>query len=181
MTATSVLRIYLIGPRGSGKTTLAAHLATALGWDWLDADRLLEQRAGRTVRALFDDEGEPAFRARESALLTELAARERHVIATGGGVILAAENRALLRATGFVVRLTASVPTLCARLAGDAATAEQRPSLTGRGAIDPEEVAAVVAAREPLYAATAHATIDTTDLTADALVAAILGYLRSPD
>lgn len=177
----AVPRIYLIGPRGSGKTTLAALLAQQLGWDWIDADRLLEERAGLSVRAIFEKEGEPAFRERERAILAELATRDRHVIATGGGVVLHPDNRALLRASGLVVRLTADVPTLCTRLANDAVTGEQRPSLTGRSAVAAEEVAAVLAAREPLYAATAHVAVDTTNLTADALVAALLDHLRSLD
>jgi shikimate kinase len=172
-----VARVYLIGPRGSGKSTLATALATALQWSWVDADRLLEQRAGRTIRAIFDTDGEPTFRDLESALLRELATLDRHVIATGGGVILRPENRELLHATGLVVRLTADVATLCQRLRGDTATAEQRPSLTGRAAVDPDEIAAVLAARESLYTATAHATVDTTGLTAEAIVAAILSVI----
>jgi shikimate kinase len=173
-------RVYLIGPRGSGKTTVAAPLAEALGWGWIDADRLLEERAGQSIRAVFETEGEPAFRERESALLRELAALENQVIATGGGVILRPENRALLRATGWVVRLTAAVPVLCQRLAADPGTVEQRPALTGRSAIDPAEVAAVVAAREELYAATAHLTVDTTDVAAGAMVAILLAALSLP-
>ncbi len=168
-------RIYLIGPRGSGKTTLAQTLADRLGWAWLDADRVLEEQAGCTIRALFETEGEAGFRERECAVLRELATRDRHVIATGGGIVLRPENRELLRATGRVVRLTADVATLCQRLADDTVTREQRPSLTGRNAIDPDEVAAIVAAREALYAMTAHVTIDTMNRSIDAIVAECLG------
>lgn len=163
-------RIWLIGPRGSGKTTLARLLAHRLGWDWLDADRVLEAQAGRTIRAIFESDGEPSFRDLESAVLGELARLERHVLATGGGVILRPENRELLHSTGTVVRLTAEVPVLVARLRADAETIEQRPSLTGRSAIDPTEVAAIVTARETLYAATAHISLDTTGRSVETLV-----------
>src|SRR5262249_22263441 len=80
--------IFLVGPRGSGKTTVARLLAEALGWAWLDADALLEERAGKSIRAVFEAEGEGGFRERESALLAELCGRQRHVVATGGGVVL---------------------------------------------------------------------------------------------
>lgn len=170
-------RIYLIGPRGSGKSTVAQALAQALGWEWLDADRVLEKQAGCTIRALFESEGEAGFRDREQTLLRELTTRPHCVLATGGGVILRSENRELLHTTGWVVRLTADVSTLCQRLSGDAATQEQRPSLTGRTAVDPEEIAQIVATREPLYAATAHLTIDTTNRSTAEIVADILARI----
>jgi len=173
------VRIYLVGPRGSGKTTVARALADALGWAWRDADAALVEAAGRSIRELFESEGEAGFRDRESAVLRELARCDRHVIATGGGVVLRPENRELLRATGLVVRLTADVATLCQRLSSDATTAEQRPGLTGRAAADPEEVAVVVAAREPLYAATAHVTVDTAGKSVAAIVAEVVATWSS--
>src|SRR5262245_25909137 len=94
----SLSRLFLIGPRGSGKTTVAALVAGRLGWDWVDADTVLERRAGMSVRAVFAAEGEPGFRDRESAVLAELCRLGRHVIATGGGVVLREPNRQLLRA-----------------------------------------------------------------------------------
>src|SRR5438477_136485 len=70
-------RIFLIGPRGSGKTTVAAVLAARLGWSHLDADAELERRYGRTIRAIFAEDGEPAFRDMEAAVLAELCQREK--------------------------------------------------------------------------------------------------------
>src|SRR5436305_15234067 len=92
--------IFLIGPRGSGKTTVARLLAERLGWDWVDVDAALEAAAGRSVRDIFAAEGEAGFRAREAAGLAELCRRRRHVIATGGGVVLDPENRQRLREAG---------------------------------------------------------------------------------
>jgi shikimate kinase len=168
------MRIFLIGPRGSGKSTVAALVAERLGLGWLDADELLESRAGQTIRALFATEGEAGFRRREADLLDELCRTASGVIATGGGVVLREENRLRLRQAGFVVWLTADVDTLWRRIAGDAATAERRPNLGVGGR---EEVAQVVAAREPLYRACADLVIDTSRQTpeqaAEAIVAAL--------
>src|SRR5262245_59645952 len=128
--------VFLVGPRGSGKTTVARLLAEALGWGWLDADALLEERAGRSVRAVFEDEGEAGFREREATLLAELCARRRHVVATGGGVVLRQANVALLRSSGTVVWLRADADTLWRRMQGDASTPERRPALAEGGDCD---------------------------------------------
>src|SRR5262245_15865615 len=89
--------IFLIGYRAPGKTTVARLLAGRLGWDWVDADQLLEERHARTIRQIFAEEGEPGFREKEAALVEELCGRRRHVVAMGGGVVLRPENRARLR------------------------------------------------------------------------------------
>src|SRR5262249_48064027 len=90
--------IFLIGYRGSGKTTVARILAERLGWSWLDADTLLEARHGRTIRQIFAEEGEAGFRDKEERLLDELSQGRQHVIATGGGIVLRPVNRDKLKA-----------------------------------------------------------------------------------
>jgi shikimate kinase len=150
--------IFLIGPRGSGKSTVARLLAERLGWAWADADEALERCLGRSIHAIFEAEGEAGFRDRESALLPDLCSLGRHVIATGGGVVLRAANRELLRTSGWVVWLTADVDTLWRRTQADPSTAGRRPDLTVGG---PEEVAEVLRLREPLYRACAHLAVDT--------------------
>jgi shikimate kinase len=77
--------IFLVGPRATGKTTVARLLAERLRWGWLDADELLEKRAACSIRELFDTAGEAAFRDLESVVLDELCFCQRLVIATGGG------------------------------------------------------------------------------------------------
>jgi shikimate kinase len=178
------LVIFLIGPRGSGKSTVAALLAERLGMTWVDADALLEQQAGQTIRAIFATEGEAGFRHREAELLAELChgsvSRAGQVIATGGGVVLRGENRRLLRQAGFVVWLTADIDTLWRRISEDVSTRERRPNLGVGGR---EEVAQVVADREPLYRECAHLTIDSSQQTpeqaVDQIVAAV-NARRSP-
>lgn len=149
--------LFLIGYRGSGKTSVGAAVATRLGRPFLDADIVLEADAGRSIRDIFASEGEAGFRDREAATVRTLAAGGEAVIATGGGVILRTENRELLRATGFVVWLDAPAELLWDRISIDPTTAARRPNLAGGGL---DEVRALLAVREPLYAATAHAVVD---------------------
>jgi len=149
--------LYLIGYRGSGKSSVGAIVAARLGRPFFDADTVLETDAGETIRDIFASEGEVGFRDRESATLRKLGAGQPAVIATGGGVILRAENRELLRSSGFVVWLAAPAELLWDRISIDPTTAARRPNLAGGGQ---DEVKALLAVREPLYAATAHATVD---------------------
>jgi shikimate kinase len=152
-------RIILIGYRGTGKTTVGRLVAARLGWDFADADDLIEASAGKSVAELFDSEGESGFRDREAAALHDLCRRDKLVLATGGGAILSPANRELLRNAGFVAWLVASPETIWERLRNDPATAGRRPNLTSAGGL--EEVRALVAAREPLYRELAHFTVAT--------------------
>ena len=163
--------LFLIGYRATGKSTVARLLAERLGWGWVDADAVLEERAGHSIKTIFAAEGEAGFRTRESAVLADLCRLRRHVVATGGGVVLSAANRALLRRSGRVVWLTADADTLWQRLQGDAATAERRPALTVGGR---EEVAEVLRVREPLYRDCADLTVHTADRSPADVAAEIL-------
>jgi shikimate kinase len=165
-------RIFLIGPRGSGKTTVGRLLAARLGWPFADMDDLIEARAGRSVAEIFAAEGEPEFRDREAATLRDVATTVEAVIATGGGVVLRDANRRLLRDAGFCVWLTADGATLWQRIQGDPLTGVRRPALTGLPG--PDEVAHVVASREPLYREVAHLSLSTESASPEAAVSAIL-------
>jgi shikimate kinase len=148
--------IFLIGYRGSGKSTVARALARRLGWRWVDADALLEERHGRSIAQIFAAEGEAGFRDKESAILAELCKQQQSVIATGGGVILRVENRERLKAAGLCVWLTAGPATIWERLQTDATTAARRPALTVGGLAEVEELLRV---REPLYRDCAHLSV----------------------
>lgn len=150
-------RLFLVGPRGSGKSTVARLVAVRLGWSCLDADVLLEQRAGMSIREVFATEGEAGFRDRESAVLREVCALRGYVIATGGGVVLRPENRERIAQAGPSVYLSADVETLWARIAGDATTADRRPALGVGGR---EEVERIVEARHPIYVGLAQLVVD---------------------
>jgi shikimate kinase len=173
------LNIFLIGPRGSGKSTVARLLAARLGWGLVDADAELERRAALTIREVFDREGEAGFRERESAVLADLCRGERQVIATGGGVVLRADNRARLRAGGWVVWLTDAAVVLRQRLMSDTATAERRPSLTGAGAVALEEIEQVLRQRLPLYEECADVALTTGGRTPEEVADAVLAAWRA--
>lgn len=153
-------QVTLIGYRGTGKSTVAALIASRLGCEWIDADAVLESRLGTTIAAVIRDRGEPAFRATETEILGDLLGSCRGVLATGGGVVLRPENRALLSESGRpVVWLTASADVIRGRLAADPTTRDRRPALT---AADPlAEVEAALAARLPLYKECADVNFDT--------------------
>ncbi len=155
----SLVNIALIGYRGTGKSEVARQLALRLGWDWVDADVEVELKAGKSIAAIFSDDGEAAFRDLEAQVLAELVGRDRTVLALGGGVILRPDNRALLKQVGKVVWLTAEPETIAQRLAADAATASRRPNLTATGGLD--EIRRVLADRLPLYRESSDAQVDT--------------------
>ncbi len=150
--------IFLVGYRGTGKSTVARLLAHHLGRPWVDADDLIEARAGMSIRQVFETEGEIGFRRRESAVLEELCRLRGHIIATGGGVVLSSANRARLKGAGRVIWLTADAQTIRHRLEKDRTTGERRPALTVGGLAEIKEL---LRAREPLYRAVADLTVDT--------------------
>jgi shikimate kinase len=166
--------IFLIGPRGAGKTTVASLLAGKLGWQWVDADEALERRFGQSISDIFTAEGEAGFRHKEALVLEDLCRLDEHVIAAGGGVVLRPENRACLKSAGRVVGLTAGAQCLWNRLQADPASATQRPALMSGGI---QEVIDVLQAREPLYAACAEFSLDTTHQSPEQVAAAIVERL----
>jgi shikimate kinase len=151
--------IFLIGYRGTGKSTVARHLAERLGYDSVDADAEIERRAGKSIAAVFAEDGEAAFRDLESRLVAELSALRRTVVALGGGAVLRESNRSAIRAAGLVVWLTAPVEAIVARLSADPTTAGRRPNLTKTGGR--EEVETLLAERTPIYRQCATLVVNT--------------------
>ena len=144
--------VYLIGPMGSGKTTIGQRLAEMLGLEFLDNDHELEEHTGASVSLIFDLEGEEGFRKRETAMLKELTARKNVLIATGGGTFLKKENRDLLRENGLVVYLRTSVNQQIMRLSRD----KTRPLLQSDNR--EEKLADLAKERNPLYQELADVT-----------------------
>ncbi|PAV24964.1 shikimate kinase [Tamilnaduibacter salinus] len=112
-------RLVLVGPMGAGKSTIGRLLARELGYDFVDTDRLIEERCGANIPWIFDVEGEAGFRARETAMLEEMAGRSRLVLATGGGAVLNPDNRPLMRQGAWVIYLKTSVDQQYARTRRD--------------------------------------------------------------
>jgi shikimate kinase len=170
--------VTLIGYRGSGKSSVAGPLAARLGYQSVDADEEVQRRAGCSIRQLFDDEGEPAFRRLERAVLADLLARDRLVVAAGGGAVLDEDTRRDMRRAGPVVWLRAGARCLERRINSDAATREQRPPLTASGG-EWAEIQSLLAAREPLYRQTATLVVDTDSRTPEEVVELIAQRLSA--
>jgi shikimate kinase len=174
-TATPSL-ILLIGYRGSGKSASGRHLASQLGYQFVDSDDVIEHRSGRTIAQIFDDQGETAFRDLEQEVVTQLCTRQRTVVALGGGAVLRAENRRQIgECGGIIVWLAAGPSTLLRRTAADSRTASRRPPLTRA---KPEaEVERLLHERTPLYRACATFKVDTEHQDPAAVAAEILRRL----
>ncbi|MDR1776540.1 MAG: shikimate kinase AroL [Desulfovibrio sp.] len=152
--------IFLIGPRGSGKSTVGRLLAGRLNLPFEDTDDCLQKEAGGTVSQIVERNGWEYFRQREGAVLRAATARIGvGVIATGGGMVLDPANRTFMRATGCVFYLRAPARELAVRLSEDPRET-LRPCLTGLPLA--AEVAKVAAERDPLYRETAHHVFDAT-------------------
>lgn len=164
--------IFLIGPRGCGKTTIGHALARALHFQFSDTDHRLQAHEKRTVAEIVQKEGWERFRELETLSLKAVTLPDT-VIATGGGIILAERNRLFMRENGIVIYLQASVNALIERLEAYP-QAEQRPTLTGKPVR--EEVGEVLAQREAMYRETSHHTVDAT-ATPDAVVEQIMTML----
>lgn len=141
---------------GSGKTSIGRLVAQRLGFQFVDTDAVIVERAGMPVAEIFESHGEAWFRDEETATLRSLSVLNRAVISTGGGIVGREENHALLRALGFVVWLTASEEVIFERVSRN----KKRPLLQ---TADPRQtVHELLEKRRGLYAAVAQFTLDTT-------------------
>jgi shikimate kinase len=164
--------IFLVGMMGAGKTTLGKSLAQRLRREFFDTDKVLVERTGVPVATIFEIEGEPGFRRREALTLAELAARHDCVIATGGGIVLAPENRERMRASGTVIYLRARLESLWERTRHDTS----RPLLATpdpRGTLE-----RLLEERDPLYRDAAHLVVETGSQSAGTLVNRVTAALR---
>ncbi len=149
--------IILVGPMGAGKSTIGKRLALQLERDFFDADQALEERTGATVSWIFEREGEAGFRVREEAIIDELSQKSGIVLATGGGAVLSAKSRALMKERGIVIYLAVPIDEQIYRTTHD--PLQRRPLLQRP---DREQVLHTLhAEREPLYQESAHFVICT--------------------
>ncbi|SDF10195.1 shikimate kinase [Pseudonocardia oroxyli] len=162
--------LVLVGPPGSGKSTVGKVLARRLAVTFTDVDTVVEQRVGTTIADMFTTQGEPAFRAVEREVVAELLGTECGVLALGGGSVLAAETRALL-AAHRVVSLQVSLADGIRRTGMSTA----RPLLAG---VNPRATfRTLLEARAPLYAQVATIQVDTARRSANQVAAAVLAGL----
>ena len=170
------MNITLIGYRGSGKSSIAPLIAKQLSWNWADVDRLIEQQAEKSIKEIFGEDGEPAFRKIERSVVEALFQKNKIVIGTGGGTVLDPLNRYDFIQGGPVIWLKASVDELFGRISKDPISAETRPSLTDKGG-GIEEIREVLAIREPMYQECATIQIETAGSRFDEIVDEIFQQL----
>ncbi|MCY3007455.1 MAG: shikimate kinase [Planctomycetota bacterium] len=171
--------IYLIGYRGSGKTSIAPFLASALGYDWIDTDQSIEAILGEPIASFFIRVGEKDFRHIESHTICTVAKTPRQVVSLGGGAVLDPANQAILRSTGKIVWLDCPVDVLAMRLSADQTQGSGRPSLTGLGVV--EEIESVLRVREPIYRNLADLIVPTGSSSPEALASKIATWWLDAD
>ena len=165
--------IFLVGMMGAGKTTIGRSLAKILGREFVDLDQAIEARCGVPVSHIFEVEGEEGFRKRETLLLDEYSQQPGIVLATGGGAVLAAQNRRILAERGVVVYLRASDEELYRRVAKD----RNRPLL--QTANPRARVTELLTQRAPLYEEVAHVAFDTGSMPIAQAAGALVQLLKS--
>jgi len=171
------VNIVLIGLRGTGKTVCGKLLAKRLGWSFVDTDEVIQEWSGMNIREIFAAEGEAGFREREAAVVREVAAADRTVIATGGGAILDSSNTMALRQRGFVVHLAARPETLWNRVSADPQSAATRPVLTRTGG-GLKELKRLFDERAGAYCAARDVEVSVEHRVPEQVVSAILLLLR---
>jgi shikimate kinase len=169
--------VILIGYRGCGKTCVGRAVARRLRWDFLDVDELIEATAGRCIREIFAQQGEAHFRSLERRAIALLSATDKRVIAVGGGAVLSAGNRAVLRRSGVCIWLTAPATELYRRMQADPRSDRSRPPLTNRRGL--AEVRHLLAQRRPLYAALADHVVPTRARSVEQVATAVLQAVAS--
>ena len=147
--------IILVGPMGSGKTSIGRKLAQIIGFEFIDTDTLIEEKTGASISTIFAHEEESGFREREKKLLKEIDNIQGNVISTGGGIILMSENRSVISKLGYVVYLTASKEEILKRTKND----KTRPLLNDEN-ID-LVIDNVLKERDKLYSEVANIIIKT--------------------
>ncbi|MFK7850726.1 MAG: shikimate kinase [Akkermansiaceae bacterium] len=166
--------IVLIGFMGSGKSTVGRELHRRLGYALADTDEMIEKSIGKKITEIFKEEGESAFRDFETLQLIEISKNsdERHIISTGGGIVVGPQNRSLLKNLGYVVWLDAPEDVIFERTSRN----RDRPLLNNQDA--KTKISKLLAEREPWYRETAHLKIDTAGLDSAEIATGILESAR---
>lgn len=167
--------IVLVGPMGAGKSTIGKILASDLGYDFYDSDKVIEQRSGADIPWIFDVEGEQGFREREASVLKDLSELSRAVVATGGGAMMRADNRDYVTRKGYVIYLNTSVDQQFQRTSKD----KNRPLLRNKNEDAYQVLSKLMSERDPVYRQVADLVIDTDKKNLKSVIAKITNEICS--
>lgn len=170
---TSNDNIFLVGPMGAGKTTIGLQIARQFGRHFYDSDKEIEKRTGATIPLIFELEGEEGFRKRETQVIKSLAELKQAIIATGGGAVLKAENRAILKEHGLIIYLKADLEHLFDRTQKD----KNRPLLQTENPKD--RLREILEQRDPLYEGIADIVVKTGDQSIKSVVEHITRLIKA--
>ncbi len=170
------MNIVLIGFRGTGKSTVGKHLANRLERDFIDSDKYVEDSTGKTIKHIFEEDGEEGFRKIESDVIAKLSGMDNKIVAVGGGAILKKDNVSNLKDNGFLVLLEATPEIIHNRITQDEKTTQQRPSLTDKKPLD--EIKHLLEQREHPYKNAADYTINTSYVTCEDIVNEIIATIE---
>lgn len=173
------MNLYLIGYRGSGKTTVGRLVADQFGWPFVDTDAEIEKLTGREIRKIFQVDGEEEFRRLETSVIETSTSLHHNVVSLGGGACQRKTNRDYICSSGQSVWLSGDAETLWRRISRDVASDNQRPDLTGLGGL--EEVQQLLEQRRENYAVCADYKIDTRELPPHEVASQIVLWWNSVD
>ena len=171
------MNIVLIGYRGSGKSQVGRAFAQRKGMQFVDTDQMIQERAGHSIRHIFETQGEAKFRVHEARAVQAACLSHRAVISVGGGAVMNPDNARAIKDAGRVIWLRCSAESLWQRVGGDVRTVEQRPDLTTFGGL--AEIKHMLEKRAPVYQALADHIVDTDQLAVDQVVEDIERFLKS--
>lgn len=164
--------LFLVGPMGSGKTTIGRRLAKQLGRSFFDTDKVITERTGVDIPLIFELEGEEGFRKREAVVLDDMTRKEGIVLATGGGSVLWPENRICLGSRGFCIYLRTTVDQQMLRTGKD----RNRPLLQTDN--PRKTLEQLMAHRDPLYTEVADLVMETDSKAVGTVVDEIIHQLE---
>ncbi len=173
------MNLYLIGYRGSGKSTVAPLIAKEITWNAIDADDLVESNTQQSISEIFASDGEAAFRELEHDVISTIVGKTNLVVSLGGGAPLFERNRDMIAKSGKTVWLFAESSVLWKRISTDNTSHDQRPNLTDEGGRT--EVERLLLIRNPVYEACADYKIDVTSLSPEEVAERIVEWWNSDD
>ena len=167
------MNIFIVGPMGSGKSTVGKIISDELFLDFFDTDDEIEIRTGASIDWIFDLEGESGFRKRESEMLDEMVKKNSIVLSTGGGIVLESSNRELLYSRGTVFYLSTPISVQVERTARD----KDRPLLKNG---DPEKILSKLHdEREEFYKSVSDHIIETEDKSSQEVASEIIKLVKN--